>query len=215
MSIADLKELEKERRRDYIVDAAEKLFFAKGYDGVSMSDIADALKINKATLYIYFKNKDSLYFAVLRRGLLIMRDELLAPQKKSRKGKGRLLRMCEAFFRYCREHPEHYRELCYARTHRFDMSQVDSAMEQATIAREIIGGLNSAIVQGLEDGTITGGVDPLETAIFVMSTCENIASPGPVMEWALSEGMKTHDEYMAHSMALLARAIAARPKEMK
>ena len=211
MSIAELKEREREQRREYIVEAAGRLFFSKGYDGVSMRDIAGALEMNKATLYLYFRNKDSLYFAVLNRGLRIMRDELLAAAKKNRKGLDRILAMIRAFFAYCREHPEHYRELCYARTRCFDMSQVESAAEQMAIAREIIGGIRDAVALGLEDGTVVKGIDPLETAVFIMSTCENVARPGLAMEWALSEGQKTHG-YMEHSMRLITRAIAASPK---
>lgn len=215
MSIAEIKEKEKGQRRAYIVEAAERLFFSKGYDGVSMNDIAGALEMNKATLYLYFRNKDSLYFAVLNRGLLIMRDELLGAAKKNRKGLDRIIAMNRAFFAYCREHPEHYRELCYARARCFDMSQVECAAEQMAIAKEIIGGICDAVALGLEDGTIVNGVDPLETAVFIISTCENIARPGQVMEWALSEGRKTHEDYMAHSMGLITRAIAARPKEVR
>ncbi len=67
VSIKELKEREKEQRREYIIDAAEKLFFSKGYDNVSMNDIADAVGMNKATLYLYFANKESLFFSVIQR----------------------------------------------------------------------------------------------------------------------------------------------------
>jgi AcrR family transcriptional regulator len=39
MAISDRKKREKEYRRQSIIDAAEKLFFEKGYDNVSMNDI--------------------------------------------------------------------------------------------------------------------------------------------------------------------------------
>ena len=53
MSIANWKEREKEQRRNDILDVAEKLFFSKGYDNVSMSGIAKKVGLGKATLYIY------------------------------------------------------------------------------------------------------------------------------------------------------------------
>ncbi len=73
LSYKNLKEKEKEKRREYIIDAAEKLFLDKGYENVPMSDIAEEVGVNRATLYLYFKNKDTLYFAVLLRGLNLMR----------------------------------------------------------------------------------------------------------------------------------------------
>ena len=70
MPFTNLREQEKEQRRNYILDAAEKMFFSRGYDNVSMDDIAGEIGLNKATLYIYFKNKESLFFAVVLRGAL-------------------------------------------------------------------------------------------------------------------------------------------------
>jgi len=74
VSIKEIKKQEKEQRRNYILDAAEKLFFSRGYDGVSMDDIANEVEFNKATLYLYFKNKESLFFAVVLRGARILND---------------------------------------------------------------------------------------------------------------------------------------------
>ena len=56
MVTARRKEREKEQRRNEIVDAAEKLFFEKGYEGVSMDDVARDAELAKGTLYLYFKN---------------------------------------------------------------------------------------------------------------------------------------------------------------
>ncbi len=72
MSIKEIKEQEKEQRRNYILDAAEKLFFTRSYDEVSMDDIAKEVELNKATLYLYFKNKESLFFSVVLRGIKIL-----------------------------------------------------------------------------------------------------------------------------------------------
>lgn len=40
MSIAARKELEKEKRRNDILNAAEKLFFSEGYENVTLKDIS-------------------------------------------------------------------------------------------------------------------------------------------------------------------------------
>ncbi len=65
MAISDRKKREKEHRRQSIIDAAEKLFFEKGYDNVSINDIAKEVELNRATIYLYFENKEALCFAVL------------------------------------------------------------------------------------------------------------------------------------------------------
>lgn len=56
--------------RDEILDAAERLFAERGFAGVSMRDIVGATSLkNQASLYYHFRNKQSLYEAVLARGL--------------------------------------------------------------------------------------------------------------------------------------------------
>ncbi|MCC7557829.1 MAG: TetR/AcrR family transcriptional regulator, partial [Methanobacteriaceae archaeon] len=40
MSIVERREREKKKRKNDIINAAERLFFSKGYDNVSMNDIA-------------------------------------------------------------------------------------------------------------------------------------------------------------------------------
>lgn len=53
------------KRLSQIREAAIDLFYEKGYDGTSVSDIAAVLKIEKATLYHYMKSKDILLFQIL------------------------------------------------------------------------------------------------------------------------------------------------------
>ena len=67
MAATDRKEREKEQRKNAIIDAAEKLFFSRGFDSVSMEEIAKEVELGKGTLYLYFKSKDSLFFAIVSR----------------------------------------------------------------------------------------------------------------------------------------------------
>lgn len=50
-----------------IIEAAQKLFGSYGIEKVSMQEIADELKLSKASLYYYFPDKESLYKAVLEK----------------------------------------------------------------------------------------------------------------------------------------------------
>lgn len=59
-----------------ILDAAEIVFAAKGFDGASLRDIATQAGIREPGLYNYFKNKQDLYEAVLDRALLPMSEAM-------------------------------------------------------------------------------------------------------------------------------------------
>ena len=51
---------------DQIITTAKNLFIQKGYFGLSMREISDALGVSKAALYYYFKDKEQLFLAILR-----------------------------------------------------------------------------------------------------------------------------------------------------
>jgi len=61
------KELTRQKNYQIILDAAEELFARTGYDGASMSLIANKAGVPKANVHYYFQHKDNLYKMVLDR----------------------------------------------------------------------------------------------------------------------------------------------------
>ena len=51
----------KNNKETKILQAAEKVFFSKGFFPARMEDIADEAGVAKGTLYLYFKDKTSIY----------------------------------------------------------------------------------------------------------------------------------------------------------
>ena len=74
MGIAERKERERLRRREEIIDAAERVFFTKGIRDATMDDVAEEAELSKGTLYLYFKSKQELYLAINFRGLSLLSD---------------------------------------------------------------------------------------------------------------------------------------------
>ena len=54
-------------KRDQILDGARKVFTRMGFDGASMSDITREAGVSKGTIYVYFKNKEDLFLALIAR----------------------------------------------------------------------------------------------------------------------------------------------------
>ena len=52
--------------RDHIIEAADQLFYQKGYGHTSFSDIADAVQISRGNFYYHFKSKDEILHAVIK-----------------------------------------------------------------------------------------------------------------------------------------------------
>lgn len=62
-----VKEEENAQKRAEILDAAQGLIFAKGYDEMSIQDLLNELNISKGAFYHYYDSKPSLLEAVLDR----------------------------------------------------------------------------------------------------------------------------------------------------
>lgn len=58
-----------EVRRFEILVAARELFCERGFDRVSMEDVASKVGISKAAVYLYFKSKVELFAAMIEQGL--------------------------------------------------------------------------------------------------------------------------------------------------
>lgn len=62
-------ESKKQRRIQYnqscILEAARELFQEKGAAGTTVDEIASAADCSKATVYVYFKNKDDIYYHIV------------------------------------------------------------------------------------------------------------------------------------------------------
>jgi AcrR family transcriptional regulator len=52
-------------KRRQIVEGARTIFRALGFDAASMGEIARAAGVSKGTLYVYFKDKDELFHAIV------------------------------------------------------------------------------------------------------------------------------------------------------
>jgi AcrR family transcriptional regulator len=62
--------------RDQILESAAQVFRQKGYHGASMADIAEAVGLQKATLYHHFGSKQDILAELLDRALAIVTDNM-------------------------------------------------------------------------------------------------------------------------------------------
>lgn len=88
MGIVQRKEREKEEMRRLILDAALRLFREHGYDGVSIRNIAEAIEYSPGTIYLYYKDKSEIFFALQFEAAALKRDHLLPVANIENPGNG-------------------------------------------------------------------------------------------------------------------------------
>jgi len=84
-----------ERTAERILDAAEALFAERGYAGTALRDVARAVDLRTPSLYNHFASKDSLYAAVLERGIrpvFEVLSEVVEARQGANRDMGRLVR---------------------------------------------------------------------------------------------------------------------------
>jgi AcrR family transcriptional regulator len=68
MGIVERKERERQEMRELIQKAALMLFIEKGFDNVSIRNIADRIEYSPTTIYLYFKDKNELLHEIHTQG---------------------------------------------------------------------------------------------------------------------------------------------------
>ncbi|MDW0316260.1 MAG: TetR/AcrR family transcriptional regulator [Nitrososphaeraceae archaeon] len=66
----------KTETREKIVDAAIVTFSKHGYDRTKMDDIAETANLSKGTLYLYFKSKEELFYAISENNIKALKEQL-------------------------------------------------------------------------------------------------------------------------------------------
>lgn len=69
--------LEEKNKEQIILDAAEKEFMSKGFDGAKTMVIAAAANVTHAMLHYYFRTKENLFNKVMLAKMLLVKDSIL------------------------------------------------------------------------------------------------------------------------------------------
>lgn len=95
--------------RKNISAAAEQLFIEKGIDRTSMNEIAKAAGYSKATLYVYFKNKEEIISFLVLESMKTLYEYLSQALHPANDAKTSFLAMCHAVLRYQEEYPLYFK----------------------------------------------------------------------------------------------------------
>jgi AcrR family transcriptional regulator len=96
-------------RRAEILEAAERIFIADGYEGATIRKIADEVGVSSTALYMHFRDKDQILLEICTQvieQLLSINSEISAQPVDS---VARVRMMLEAYVRFALENPNAYR----------------------------------------------------------------------------------------------------------
>ncbi len=106
--MAARKAVEKELTREMIMDAARDLFVKKGYQHVSMRQIAKQLNYSHGAIYYHFKNKAELFYALVELHFDMLDKKLEELVKKEIPDIEKLRQIFLGFIEFGLTHQSHY-----------------------------------------------------------------------------------------------------------
>lgn len=206
MGITERKEREKEQRRNDIIDAAERIFFKKGFENATMDEVAEEAELSKGTLYLYFKSKEDIQFALSRRGADMLAEMIRKNLSPDKSGYKNLLEMAEVFTGFSKKYNNYFKLFLYFQTSNMDDLKIDKAAvekyltEQSPLAR-----VNECIRKGIKDGSLR---DDISVEVFgatlwsqmmgVLVVIENKRDLYGMFGVKEEEILKTHLELVSH-----------------
>ena len=107
MGVKERKERDRQEMRDTILKSAHQLFVDKGFEDVSIRNIAEAIEYSPATIYLYFKDKNEIFYALHGEAFKKFNEfmSVLATIKDPFK---RLIKMGERYMDFAFKHSQYY-----------------------------------------------------------------------------------------------------------
>lgn len=153
--IAERRQEEKDRRRIEIVEAAEDLYRELGWDGVTMDSVAKRARLSRALVYVYFKDKRDLHFAICVRAVELLRDRFEEAAGRSKTGLDKIVAIGRAYMAYGQEFPHYFDACARLELHAPDAGsptpQEAPSFEAGHRVHEVV---VAALETGVRDGTI-------------------------------------------------------------
>lgn len=173
MGIVERKERDKTERRQAILAAAQRLFTEQGFEKVSIRNIAEAIEYSPATIYLYFKDKNELLFALQSQafGQLAQAFEPVAALAHPAE---QLRTLGQQYLRFAFQHPELY-ELMFMMTAPMAADAACDAQVPWASGRAAFDQVVRVVQRGIEAGVFRHP-DAETAALLVWSQVHGLAS---------------------------------------
>ena len=172
------KQRETNVRKHNIIEAAEKLFLANGYEDTTMNQIATESEFSKGTLYNYFKSKDDLYLAIGTKAYEIILDYTKYFVESKDPGIDQLKAVGYAYYEFTKNYPDYaqiFHDISIKLPHVAQKSKEKlTASEKEYLNRSEAYGeeFRDVIIKAIKTGSIRSDKDPfmIGFTLFMMTS---------------------------------------------
>jgi AcrR family transcriptional regulator len=170
MGISERKQREKEEMRRLILQTAMRLFTERGFESVSIRNIAEEIEYSPATIYLYFKDKNELLHHLHEEGFRILHIQM---QRIAQLGDPleKLMALSKVYIDFGLNHPEMY-DLMFILNAPMNYLEEDEAWTEGEGTFKF---LVDVIIACQQEGRFAGK-NPLQLALMCWSFVHGLVS---------------------------------------
>lgn len=197
--------------RKNISRTAEYLFMRKGIENTSMNDIAKEAGYSKATLYVYFKNKEELIGFLVLESMQKLHDYISLALRESTDTKERYEKICYGLVKYQEEFPFYFKIVLETINIDFEATQfLPEEKETFSIGEKINDLLIDFLKTGMERGEIRSDIEVLPTIFSFWGMLSGLIQISANKEAYIGQRMgKSQKEFLKYGFEMLYNSIVA------
>ncbi len=201
--------------RENIVSAASALFLEKGIAAASMDDIAKAAGYSKATLYVYFENKEEIVGIIVLNSMKKLCDYISSALLQQETTKSRYEFICRGLVQYQVEFPFYFKMVLDKINIEFENNNyLPEEKETYQIGEEINEKIKQFLLSGMAKGDLRSDLELMPAIFNFWGMLSGIIQLAANKEDYIRKSMGlSKNQFMEYGFSLVYDSIAVRRTE--
>ena len=201
--------------RENIVSAASALFLEKGIAAASMDDIAKAAGYSKATLYVYFENKEEIVGIIVLNSMKKLCDYISSALLQQETTKSRYEFICRGLVQYQEEFPFYFQMVLDKINIEFENNNyLPEEKETYQIGEEINEKIKQFLLSGMAKGDLRSDLELMPAIFNFWGMLSGIIQLAANKEDYIRKSMGlSKNQFMEYGFSLVYDSIAVRRTE--
>ena len=200
--------------RENIVSAASTLFLEKGIFSTSMDDIAKAAGYSKATLYVYFENKEEIVGILVLNSMKKLYDYISSALIQQETTRARYDLICRGLVEYQEEFPFYFKMVLDKININFeDHNYLPEEQETYQVGEEINKKIKDCLLSGMELGDLRSNLEIMPAIFNFWGMLSGIIQLAVNKEEYIKKSMNlSKEQFLEYGFSLVYNSIARCPE---
>lgn len=203
--------------RENIASAASALFMERGIAATSMDDIAKAAGYSKATLYVYFENKEEIVGILTLNSMKKLYDYIVSALEEQEGTKARYDLICKGLVRYQEEFPFYFKMVLDKINVDFENCDcLPEEKETYRVGEEINEKIKDFLLSGMEKGDLRSDLEMMPVIFNFWGMLSGIIQLAANKETYIKMAMGlSKEQFLDYGFSMLYRSIAVEGGDFK